>query len=253
MNNIFNNKALIGFIMAGDPDLETTKQNILAMEKAGLDIVELGIPFSDPIAESDLIQDSNLRALNNNTYLPNIFKMIEELRKESQIPVIFHTYMNPVFNYGYENFFNDCQKNGVKGIIIPDLPYEEKSEISEFAKKYDVSIISFIVPSDENRIKKIAKDAQGFIYFVPSIASTAKLHESLQELKNNIETIKSSASIPVALGCGIETVEQAKQFSQIADGIILGGKIVEIIEQHGKNSPDYIYNYVKEMKAAVSL
>lgn len=249
MNNLFNKKELIGFLMAGDPDLETTKQSIIAMDKAGAGMVELGIPFSDPIAESDVIQDSNMRALENETYLPNIFKMIEELRKETQIPVIFHTYMNPVFNYGYENFFKECSEKGIYGIVVPDLPFEEKGEIQEYADKYGVSIISFVVPTDEKRIKEIAKNAQGFIYFVASIGTEEE--DKSHKAKAIIDIIKSVTDIPVAAGFSINTPEQANQYAKIADGIIIGNTIVKLIEQYGKNSPEHIYDYVKSMKDAI--
>lgn len=249
MNNLFNKKELIGFLMAGDPDLETTKQNIIEMDKAGAGMVELGIPFSDPIAESDVIQDSNMRALENETYLPNIFKMIEELRKDSQISVIFHTYMNPIFNYGYENFFKECSEKGIYGIVVPDLPYEEKSEIIEYADKYGVSIISFIVPTSDERIKEISKNSQGFIYFVASIGTEEE--DKSHKAKAIIDTIKSITDIPVAAGFAINTPEHAKQYAQIADGVIIGNAIVKLIEKYGKNSPEQVYNYVKEMKNAI--
>ena len=251
MNNIINKNSLIGFLMAGDPDLETTKKCIISMAQAGAGMVELGIPFSDPIAESSVIQSANIRALKSSTYLKNIFSMIEELRKTTDIPVIFHSYINPVFNYGYENFFKMCAQTKVAGIVIPDLPYEEKSEIREYADKYGVHIISFVVPAQADRIQKIAKEATGFIYFVPSIGSTNSLGDNSREVMADIELIKQVTDIPIALGFGINTPAQAEYFSKIADGIIIGNAIVKIVEKHGKDAPSYIFDYVKEMKAVL--
>lgn len=251
MNNIINKNALIGFLMAGDPDLETTKNCIISMAKAGAGMVELGIPFSDPIAESTVIQSANIRALKSGTYLKNIFSMIEELRKTTDIPVIFHSYINPVFNFGYENFFKMCAQTKVSGIVIPDLPYEEKAEIKEYADKYGVHIISFVVPSTEERIKQIAKEATGFIYFVPSIGSTNALGDNSREIMSDIELIKKVTDIPIALGFGINTPAQAEYFSKIADGIIVGNAIVKIVEKHAKEAPSYVFDYVKEMKSVL--
>ena len=160
MNNLINKNALIGFIMAGDPDLETTKNCIISMYKAGADMVELGIPFSDPIAESSVIQAANIRALKSETFLNKIFKMIKEVRKETDIKIIFHSYINPIFNYGYENFFKKCNETNVAGIVSPDLPFEEKKEIKEFADKYNIHIISLIVPAKKKELKKSQKIQQ---------------------------------------------------------------------------------------------
>lgn len=248
MNNIINKNALIGFIMAGDPDLETTKNCIISMSKAGADMVELGIPFSDPIAESSVIQAANIRALKSETYLNKIFEMIKEVRKFSEIKIIFHSYINPIFNYGYENFFKMCKETGVCGIVSPDLPFEEKNEVKEYAKKYNINIISFVVPTEKNRIEQIAKDSTGFIYFVHSISATAAMGDSSREITQVIETIQKVTDTPIALGFGINTPAQAEYFSKMADGIIIGNAIVKIIEKNGINSPSYVYDYVKEMK-----
>lgn len=251
IKNVFDNKALIGFVMAGDPDLDTTKSVIVSMAEAGADMVELGIPFSDPIAESSVVQSANLRALKSETYLPSIFEMIKDVRKTTQISIIFHTYINPVFNFGYEDFFKKCAEVNVDGIVIPDLPYEEKSEIKEYADKYDVDIISFVVPSDIGRVKTIAKDADGFIYFVPSIGSTTAMEGHFKEITNVVDVLKETTKIPVAIGFGINTVQQAEFFSEIADGIIIGNAIVKIVEKYGKESSKYVFDYVKEIKSAM--
>ena len=248
IKNAFQNKALIGFVMAGDPDLDTTKDIIISMANAGADMVELGIPFSDPIAESSVIQSANLRALKSETYLPRIFEMIKEVRKTTDISIIFHTYINPVFNFGYEEFFKKCNETKVDGVVIPDLPYEEKQEIKEYADKNEVDIISFVVPSDEERIKTIAKKATGFIYFVPSIGATKAMEGHTKELTDVIEVLRQTTEIPVAIGFGINTVQQAEFFSKMADGIIIGNALVKIVEKYGNNSPTHILDYVKNMK-----
>ena len=251
MNNIknaFKNKALIGFVMAGDPDLDTTKEIIISMANAGADMVELGIPFSDPIAESVVIQSANLRALKSETYLPRIFEMIREVRKTTDISIIFHTYINPVFNFGYEKFFKMCNETKVDGVVIPDLPYEEKQEIKEYADKNEVDIISFVVPTDETRIKMISKEASGFIYFVPSIGATKAMEGHTKELTDVIELLKQTTEIPVAIGFGINTVQQAEFFSKMADGIIIGNAIVKLVEKYQKDSASHVYDYIKSLK-----
>ena len=244
-------KAFIGFLTAGDPDLETTKKCIISMEKAGADLIEIGIPFSDPIAEGIVIQGANIRALKSNTCLNDIFDMVKQLRTETKIPMVFLTYVNPVFNYGYEKFFKTCKETGVDGVIIPDLPYEEKNELKEYADKYDIDVISLIAPTSHDRIKTIAKEAKGFVYVVSSMGVTGVRSEITTDLAAIVKLIKETAPTPAAIGFGINTPEQAKYFSTIADGVIVGSAIVKLIEKHGKNSPEYVYNYVKEMKDAI--
>lgn len=251
INNAFKTKSLIAFVMAGDPDLNTTKETIISMAQAGANMIELGIPFSDPIAESSVIQSANLRALKSETYLPCIFEMIADIRKETNISIIFHTYINPVFNYGYEKFFKKCAEVNVNGIIIPDLPYEEKSEIKEYANKYDVDIISILVPTDKKRIEMIAKEATGFIYFVPSIGATAVMEGHFNEITEVIETLRKTTNIPIAIGFGINTAQQAEFFSKLADGIIIGNAIVKIVEKYGKEAHKHAYDYVKEIRTAI--
>ena len=251
INNAFKNKSLIGFIMAGDPNLNTTKEVIISMAQAGADMVELGVPFSDPIAESSIVQSANLRALKAETYLPGIFEMIKEVRKTTQISIILHSYINPIFNYGYEDFFKKCSEVNVDGIVIPDLPFEEKLEIQNFADKNNVNIISIVVPIDINRVETIAKEAKGFIYLVPSIGSTSSMEGHFKEIEEVIDIIKANTNIPIAIGFGINTSQQASFFSEIADGIIIGNGIVKIIEKYNKESAKYVFDYIKEMKNAI--
>lgn len=255
MSNIYkafeNKKAFIGFLTAGDPDIETTKKCIYKMEEAGADLIEIGIPFSDPIAEGIVIQEANIRALQAKTTVAKIFEMVKELRKEIKIPLVFLTYINPVFNYGYEKFFKECQLSGIDGIIIPDLPFEEKSEIKDITDKYNVDLISLIAPTSNERIKEIAKDSRGFIYVVSSMGVTGVRSEITTDLKSIIKLVKEATNTPTAIGFGINTPEQAKYFSSISDGVIVGSAIVKIIKQYGKESPKYVYDYVKLMKDAI--
>lgn len=252
IKNAFNKKkAFIGFITAGDPDINTTKECIIAMEEAGADLIEIGIPFSDPIAEGIVIQGANIRALKCNTCLPEIFNMIKQIRTKTQIPIVFLTYINPVFNFGYEKFFQTCKETGVDGVIIPDLPFEEKEEIKSPADKYDIDIISLIAPTSNERIKEIAKDASGFVYVVSSMGVTGVRNEITTDVESIVKLVKETTTTPTAIGFGINTPEQAKYFSQIADGVIVGSAIVKLLEKHGKSAPEHIYNYVKQMKDAI--
>ncbi|MCD7878443.1 MAG: tryptophan synthase subunit alpha [Candidatus Gastranaerophilales bacterium] len=255
MSNIYKafekGKAFIGFLTAGDPDLETTKECIFAMEQAGADLIEIGIPFSDPIAEGIVIQNANIRALNSGTNLDKIFKLVKEIREKTSIPLVFLTYINPVFNYGYERFFKTCNNIGIDGLIIPDLPFEERSEIQEIAEKYNVDIISLIAPTSNDRIKEIAKSAKGFVYVVSSMGVTGVRKEITTDVKSIVKLVKETTTTPCAIGFGISTPEQAKHFSQIADGVIVGSAIVKIIEKYGKSAPRYVQDYVKQMKEAI--
>lgn len=248
-----NEKAFIGFLTAGDPSKEKTVEYILAMERGGADIVEIGIPFSDPIAEGPVIQNANTRALSKGINTDDIFDLAEDVRKESDIPLVFITYINPVLYYGYEKFFKKCKEVGIDGIVIPDLPYEEKGEIIDFTKKYDIDIISLIVPTSKDRIQMIAKEAEGFIYLVSSMGVTGVRNQIKTDLKEIIDDIKKVTDVPVAVGFGINTPEQSQEISKIADGVIVGSAIVKIIEEHGYNSAEYIEKYVSEMKNATKI
>ena len=247
-----NKKAFIGFLTAGDPDLNTTENCILEMERAGAGIIEIGIPFSDPVAEGKVIQEANIRALKGGVNLIKIFELVESVRKKTQIPLVFLTYLNPVFNYGYEKFFKTCKDTGMDGIIIPDLPYEEKEEIKDVAEKYEIDIISLVAPTSNDRIKKIAQGAKGYIYVVSSMGVTGMRSKITTDLNSIIKLIKESTNIPTAIGFGINTPEQAKNLSEISDGIIVGSAIVNIIAKYGVDSPRYVYDYVKSMVEAMN-
>jgi len=246
-----NKKAFIPFITAGYPNINKTEDFIYKMVSAGADLIEIGIPFSDPVAEGPVIQEASQKALEAGTNLDNIFELVKNVRKNISIPLVFMTYINPVFKYGYDNFFNRCSSIGIDGIIIPDLPFEEKNEISQFAKKYDIKIISLIAPTSEDRIKQIAKDAEGFLYIVSSMGVTGIRNEIKTDLKSILSSVKKTTSIPAAIGFGIHSPEQAKEMSKIADGVIVGSAIIKIIKEYGTNADKYIYNYVKSMKESL--
>ncbi len=247
-----NGKAFIGFVTAGDPTLEKTAELIITMANSGADLVEIGIPFSDPIAEGVGIQNANIRALANGATTDGIFAMVEKVRQKTQVPLVFLTYINPVLHYGYERFFARCQKVGIDGIICPDLPYEEKEEIAAFAACHQVDIISLIAPTSEDRIQKIAQEAQGFVYVVSSMGVTGMRSEIKTDLKSILQIVKQYAKVPTAVGFGINTPQQAHKIAQIADGVIVGSAIVKIIEQYGEASTEHVAAYVRSMKEAVS-
>lgn len=250
-NAFKNGKAFIGFLTAGDPSLDKTEEFVLKMAEAGADLIEIGIPFSDPIAEGEVIQDANIRALSAGTTVEKVFCAVKNIRSKTDIPLVFLTYLNPVFHYGYEEFLTRCNECGVDGIIIPDMPYEEKKEIIPIAKKHDVDIISMIAPTSEERIEMIAREATGFVYVVSSLGVTGVRSEIKTDLETMVNVIKKSTDTPVAIGFGISTCEQAKHFSEFADGVIVGSAIVKIIAQYGENSAQYLYDYVKSMKKSV--
>ena len=247
-----NGKAFIGFLTAGDPTCEKTVEYILAMEEAGCDLIEIGIPFSDPMAEGVVIQDANVRALKHNTTTDDVFEIIRQVREKSDVPLVFLTYINPVFFYGYEEFFKKCAELGVDGIISPDLPYEEKGEIADIALKNGVDVISLIAPTSKERIQKIASDAPGFIYVVSSLGVTGMRSEIKTDLNAILADIRDVTDLPLAVGFGINTPEQASQIGKIADGVIVGSAIVKIIEEHGENAGDALKEYVSSMKKAAN-
>ena len=246
-----NKKAFIGFLTAGDPAFDASFDNIMAMIKAGADLVEIGIPFSDPIAEGPVIQNADVRALNAGMTTDKAFELAAKVRKETDIPLVFMTYLNPVFKYGYDRFFAKCAETGIDGLICPDMPFEEKKEASAAAKAHGISIISMIAPTSEARIKAIAEEAEGFLYIVSSLGVTGVRSEIKTDLKSIMESVKKYAKVPAAIGFGISTPEQAKNMSQLADGVIVGSAIVRLIEKFGENAADEIYKYVKSLTDAI--
>ena len=246
-----NGKAFIPFITCGDPDLTTTAAAVKAAVQNGADLIELGIPFSDPTAEGPVIQGANLRALNGGVTTPKVFEFVRELRKEISVPIVFMTYANVVFSYGAERFLTSCAEIGVDGIILPDVPFEERNEFLPLCREHGVALISMIAPTSENRISMIAKEAEGFLYLVSSLGVTGMRSEISTDLPSIVKVIRENTSVPCAIGFGISTPEQAKKMAGLSDGAIVGSAIVRLLEQHGKDAPSFIGDYVKSMKDAV--
>ncbi|HBL84989.1 MAG: tryptophan synthase subunit alpha [Clostridiales bacterium GWF2_38_85] len=243
-----NKKAFIGFLTAGDPSLEKTEEFILAMSKAGADLIEIGIPFSDPIAEGEVIERANIRALKVGTTTDNIFDMVKSVREKTDIPFVFLTYINPVFIYGYDRFFNNCKICGIDGIIIPDLPFEERSEVLCIAEKYEIDVITLIAPTSNDRIQTLVKNSSGFIYLVSSLGVTGVRNEINTDLNSIIANIRQVTDTKIAVGFGISTPEQAKKILTYADGVIVGSAIVKIIEEFGDDASEKLSEYMRKMK-----
>ena len=255
MSNIYkafsDGKAFIPFITCGDPDLETTGAAIRAMAANGADLIELGIPFSDPTAEGVVIQGANLRALRGGVTTDQIFDFVRALRKDVKIPFVFMTYANVVFSYGADAFISACAELGIDGLILPDLPYEEKDEFLPTCRKYGVDLISMIAPTSADRIAMIAKEAEGFLYIVSSLGVTGTRSEIKTDLASIVEVVRRNTKTPCAIGFGISTPEQAHKMAAIADGAIVGSAIIKLLERYGKDAPDEIGAYVKSMKDAL--
>lgn len=246
-----NGKAFIAFITCGDPDLETTAAVVRSAAESGADLIELGIPFSDPTAEGPVIQGANLRALSGGVTTDRVFALVKELRRDVSIPMVFMTYANVVFSYGAERFISTCREIGIDGLILPDLPFEEKDEFLPICRKYGVDLVSLIAPTSENRIAMIAKEADGFIYVVSSLGVTGMRSEIKTDLASIVKVIRENTDTPCAIGFGISTPEQAKKMADISDGAIVGSAIIKLIEKHGKNAPAFVGEYVRSMKYAI--
>ena len=266
-----NGKAFIPFITCGDPDLETTKAAVREMVKNGADLIELGIPFSDPTAEGPVIQEANVRALSGGVTTDKIFEMVKELRsgsfagtdraahsggpeKEAEpvtVPMVFMTYANVVYSYGAERFISTCAGIGIDGIILPDLPFEEKEEFLPVCRKYGVDLISLVAPTSEDRIAMIAKEAEGFLYIVSSLGVTGVRSKITTDLGSIVKTVRENTDIPCAVGFGISTPEQAGKMAAVSDGAIVGSAIVKLLAKYGKDAPAEIGKYVKSMKDGV--
>lgn len=244
-------KAFIPFITCGDPDLETTAKVVRAAVQAGADLIELGIPFSDPTAEGPVIQGANLRALSGGVTTDKVFDLVRELRRDVTVPMVFMTYANVVFSYGGERFIRTCAEIGMDGIILPDLPFEEKEEFAPICKKYGVDLVSLIAPTSENRIAMIAKESSGFIYIVSSLGVTGVRSEITTDIGAMVKLVKENTNVPCAVGFGISTPEQAKKMAGLSDGAIVGSAIIRMIEKYGREAAGPVGDYVREMKAAV--
>lgn len=244
-------KCFIPFITAGDPNLDVTEQLIVAMANAGADIVELGIPFSDPVAEGEVIQAANIRALAAGTTTDKIFAMLAEVRKETNVPLVFLTYVNPIFTYGTEKFMAACQSTGVDGIIVPDVPYEEKAELAGLCRQYGVDFIPLVAPTSDERIKMIAKEAEGYVYIVSSLGVTGVRQDITTDIAAIVRKIREVTDVPAAVGFGIATPQQAREMAAISDGAIVGSAVVKIVGKYGTDCVQPVSDYVKEMAEAV--
>lgn len=245
-------KAFIPFITCGDPDLETTGKIVRAMAENGADLIELGIPFSDPTAEGPVIQGANLRALSGGVTTDRIFDFVAALRRDVTVPLVFMTYANVVFSYGIERFAARCAEVGIDGIILPDVPHEEKAEFAPICKAHGVDFISLIAPTSADRIAQIAADADGFLYVVSSLGVTGVRTEIQTDLGAMTAKIRENTRIPCAIGFGISRPEQAAQMAQLADGVIVGSAIVKLIAEHGRDAAPVVGAYVRSMKDAIS-
>ena len=247
-----NGKAFIAFITCGDPDLETTAAAVRAAVENGADLIELGIPFSDPTAEGPVIQSANIRALAGGVTTDRIFDFVRALRRDVRVPMVFMTYANVVFSYGAEKFISTCQQIGMDGLILPDLPYEEKDEFQPLCSQYGIDLISLIAPTSADRIAMIAKEAEGFLYIVSSLGVTGTRSAITTDLSAIMSLVRQNTEIPCAIGFGISTPEHAKKMAALSDGAIVGSAIIKLLAQYGKDAPQHIGAYVKSMKEAVA-
>ena len=244
-------KAFIPFITGGDPSLEITEQLLYAMEEAGADIIEIGIPFSDPIAEGPVIQAANERALAAGCTTDRLFETVKKAREKVQVPMVFLTYLNPIFTYGKERFMERCRECGIQGVIVPDMPFEEKGELREVCREYGVEIISLIAPTSHERITAIAKEAEGYIYCVSSLGVTGVREQISTDIKGMVDKVRQVTEVPCAVGFGISTPEQVQKMAAVSDGVIVGSRIVKIVEEYGEKAVPYVKEYVGNMKKAL--
>jgi tryptophan synthase alpha chain len=247
-----NGKAFIPFITLGDPDLDTTEKIILEMAKNGADIIELGIPFSDPTAEGPVIQEANLRALKGGINTDKVFEFTKKIRSLVNVSLVYMTYANVIFSYGSEKFISKCKEVGIDAIIVPDVPFEEREEFLPYCEKYGIDFIYLIAPTSNERIKMIAKEAKGFIYVVSSLGVTGVRSSITTDISSIVKSIKEETDVPCAIGFGIQTPDQAKEMSKSSDGVIVGSKIIKLLHENEAEAPSVIGKYVREMKEAMN-
>lgn len=244
-----NKKSYVGFLTAGDPSIEKTEEFIIEMEKAGASVIEIGIPFSDPIAEGPIVQDANVRALSapGGCTTDMVFDMVESVNKKVSTPIVFLTYLNPVFTYGYEKFCAKCKETGVSGVMIPDMPFEERGELEPIMKEYGIELISLVAPANDERIKMIAKNATGYIYVLPSREIIGDSDKVVANVEKMISVIREVTDVPVVTEFEIDSIEQAIKYSKVTDGIIAGNSIVKIIEKYKKDAGKPVNEYIKSI------
>ncbi|MBR6229758.1 MAG: tryptophan synthase subunit alpha [Eubacterium sp.] len=248
-----NGKAFIPFITAGDPSLDVTEELIYAMEEAGADLIEIGIPFSDPTAEGPVIQAANERALGGGVTTDKIFDMVEKVRKKTDIPLVFMTYANVVYSYDTEKFVKRAKEIGMQGLILPDVPFEEKEEFDSVCKKNGLDLVSLIAPTSHDRIRTIAKEASGFLYCVSSLGVTGMRSTITTDIGGMVKLVReANPELPAAIGFGISNAETAKAMAEKADGVIVGSAIVKIIAEYGKEAVPRVAEFVRELKGAIT-
>ena len=246
-----NGKAFIPFVTCGDPSLEVTEQIVYAMAEAGADLIELGIPFSDPTAEGPVIQAANVRALAGGVTTDKIFDMVVRIRQKTDIPMVFMTFANVVYSYGTERFIAKAAEIGMNGLILPDVPFEEKKEFDSVCKAHGLDLISLIAPTSHERITRIAKEAEGFVYCVSSLGVTGMRSSITTDIGAMVSLVKAAKDIPCAVGFGISTPEQAGEMAAKSDGAIVGSAIVKLCEKYGADCVPHVKEYVAAMKEGV--
>lgn len=244
-------KAFIPFITGGDPDLETTEKLVYALAEAGADAIEIGIPFSDPIAEGPVIQDASERALRAGCTVEKLFGLVSRVRPNIKIPLLFMTYYNPIFACGVSSFTQRCAAGGLDGLIVPDLPFEEREELLGPCASRGLELISLIAPTSEARIEEIAKKSGGFLYCVSSLGVTGERRELDDSARHMVAQVRGAADIPCAVGFGISTPEQARKMAGYSDGVIIGSAIVRMAAEHGRECVEAIFKYAKSIKQAI--
>lgn len=244
-------KALIAFLTAGDPSIEDSVRYVRVMEEAGADIIEIGVPFSDPVADGPVIMEADVRALARHVHLTQALCEAQAIRAVSSIPLVLLTYYNPVFSYGAERFFRACADIGIAGVIIPDLPLEEQGEVRPHADRFGVSLIQLIAPTSRERIQSIAREASGFVYLVSSMGVTGMRDGFSGSIGDMAAAVREVTDVPCAVGFGIHTPEQARHMAALADGVITGSGVVDLIGKHGAAADEALRAYIRGMKDAI--
>ena len=250
-NAFKNGKALIAFLTAGVPSVEDTVKYVLDMEAAGANLIEIGVPFSDPIADGPVIMEADVKALENHIHLPQVMDTVKEIRKHTQIPIVLLTYYNPVFRYPADRFFEEAEAIGIDGVIIPDMPHEEQEEIRPLADAHGVDIIQMVAPTSEERIRKNVKNATGFVYVVSSMGVTGMRGNIQTPLDQIVKVVRETTDTPIAIGFGIHTPQQAAAMAKLADGVITGSGVVDIINKNGSNASEKLKEYIGGLKAGI--
>ena len=245
-------KAFIPFVTGGDPDLETTEKLLYALQEAGADLIEIGIPFSDPVAEGPVIEAADERALKAGCTTNTLFDLVARVRATIKVPLLFMTYYNPIFAYGVERFTDRCVACGLDGLIVPDLPFEERGELLEPCKARGITLISLIAPTSEARIARIAASSEGFLYCVSSLGVTGERRDLNDGARRMVEQTRQAADLPCAVGFGVSNPEQAKAVAAYADGVIVGSAIVRIAAEYGRGCVEPAYQFAKSIKQAIT-